>query len=120
MLRRAVVGTLRAPRLSAVQACAAVSRTFSTVLPVSNVGIWGNDTEGDVFSINWSLTEDGVVPVGAAYRNARTALLATRLQTKVKVIIAVLVASQSTVEGVGDVDKQPLIMSSSTHNVSQR
>lgn len=60
-----------------------LSRQLSTAFPVSNKGIWGQNTEGDNFSVNWSLTEDGVVPTGDAYRNARVPLLTTRLPAKV-------------------------------------
>lgn len=57
-------------------AAARASSSTSTVFP--------REREGNVYAINWSLTEDGVVPVGDAFRNARVPLLATRLSAKVE------------------------------------
>ena len=42
------------------------------------------ESEGNIYSVNWSLTEDGVVPTGDAYRNARLPLLVSRLSSKVE------------------------------------
>lgn len=52
------------------------SRTLST-------NVFPREKEGNIYSVNWSLTEDGVVPAGDAYRNARLPLLATRLGSKI-------------------------------------
>ena len=52
------------------------SRGLSSVFP--------REREGNHYATNWSLTEDGVVPVGDAFRNARVALLTTRLGSKVE------------------------------------
>lgn len=41
--------------------------------------IFPNEREGNLFFDNWSLTVDGVSPIGDAFRNARTGLLATRI-----------------------------------------
>ena len=41
------------------------------------------ESEGNIYSVNWSLTEDGVVPTGDAYRNARLPILTTRLTKKI-------------------------------------
>ena len=46
-------------------------------------GVFPREAEGNVYSVNWSLTEEGVVPKGDAFRNARVALLTSRLSTKV-------------------------------------
>lgn len=47
------------------------------------ISSWPHEHEGNEISVNWSLTIDGIVPVGDAFRNARTALLTTRLPAKV-------------------------------------
>ena len=49
------------------------------------MGAWGvfpREREGNIYSVNWSLTEDGVVPVGDAFRNARDAVLESKLGAK--------------------------------------
>ena len=58
-----------------------ISQSFSSVN--EDYGVWPVESEGNDFKVNWSLTVDGVVPVGEAFRNARTSLLATRLPSKV-------------------------------------
>lgn len=58
------------------------SRTyFSTkvVTEDSDRFIFPRETEGNNYKVNWSMTEDGVTPVGDAFRNARFELLASRL-----------------------------------------
>ena len=42
------------------------------------------EREGNVYAVNWSMTEDGVVPTGDAFRNARLPILTTRLPKKVE------------------------------------
>lgn len=44
--------------------------------------IYPRETEGNNYAVNWSLAEDGVVPVGDAFRNARLPILAKRLGVK--------------------------------------
>ena len=46
-------------------------------------GLFPNEREGNVYSVNWSLTVDGITPVGDAYRNARIPTLAARLPSKI-------------------------------------
>jgi len=41
------------------------------------------ETEGNIYSVNWSLNVDGVVPIKSAYRNARIPLLTSHLPVKV-------------------------------------
>lgn len=48
-------------------------------LSVAAAQIFPREHEGNIYSVNWSLCEDGVVPVGNAYRNARTVLLKHRV-----------------------------------------
>ena len=45
--------------------------------------LFPNNREGDEFTVNWSLNEDGITPIGDAFRNARVNLLTTRLDQKV-------------------------------------
>ena len=42
-------------------------------------GIFPREREGNMFSVNWSLNEHGVTPVGDAHRNARAATLEKKL-----------------------------------------
>eukprot|EP00607_Mallomonas_marina_P003299 CAMPEP_0182428482 /NCGR_PEP_ID=MMETSP1167-20130531/23056_1 /TAXON_ID=2988 /ORGANISM="Mallomonas Sp, Strain CCMP3275" /LENGTH=396 /DNA_ID=CAMNT_0024611417 /DNA_START=101 /DNA_END=1291 /DNA_ORIENTATION=+ len=42
------------------------------------------ETEGNTYTVNWSLVEDGLVSKGNAFRNARIATLTTRLPKKVE------------------------------------
>ena len=58
------------------------SRKLSTVSEESFV--WPREREGNVTDVNWSLTGDGVVPVGDAFSNSRLPLLTTRLPVKVE------------------------------------
>lgn len=46
--------------------------------------LFPREREGNIYSVNWSLCEDGVVPVGDAYRNARLPILTNRLGVKVQ------------------------------------
>ena len=52
--------------------------------PLSTAAVFPRETEGNVYAVNWSLTEDGVVPVGSAFRNARLPVLTTRLPAKLE------------------------------------
>lgn len=47
-------------------------------------GIFPNEREGNEYWVNWSLTVDGITPVGDAYRNARLPILASRLPAKIE------------------------------------
>lgn len=44
--------------------------------------VFPREKEGNIYSVNWSLTEDGVTPVGNAYRNPRVSLVTKRLGIK--------------------------------------
>lgn len=69
-------------RVSRVNSRVIQARKFSAV--AEEHGIFPREHEGNNYDVNWSLTEDGVVPTGDAFRNARTALLGTRLSKKVE------------------------------------
>lgn len=56
-----------------------VGRKFSSAA----FGVFPRETEGNNYAVNWSLTEEGVVPTGDAFRNARLGLLTSRLSAKV-------------------------------------
>ena len=58
-----------------------VNKTTSQFSTTTN---FPRESEGNVYSVNWSLVVDGVVPVGKAYCNARIPLLASRLSAKVE------------------------------------
>ena len=45
--------------------------------------IFPRQREGNIYVHNWSMCEDGVAPVGDAYRNARLQLLTTAMGAKV-------------------------------------
>jgi hypothetical protein len=45
--------------------------------------LWPREKEGNIYDHNYSLCEDGVVPEGNAYRNARVALLTSHMGTKI-------------------------------------
>lgn len=60
-----------------------VSRSFS--VETSEWYSWPRQREGNIYSVNWSLVEDGVVPVGDAFHNARINLLTNRLGVKANV-----------------------------------
>ncbi len=57
-------------------------RNFSASPESLDFGVFPRETEGNDYMVNWSLTVDGVVPVGDAFRNARLPILTTRLATK--------------------------------------
>ena len=57
------------------------SKSFSTQVESFT---WPREREGNIYIDNWSLTEDGVVPVGDLYRNARLPIVTTRLPVKVE------------------------------------
>ena len=44
--------------------------------------VYPREVEGNISSVNWSLTVDGVVPVGNAYRNGRVSLMTSKLNKK--------------------------------------
>lgn len=46
--------------------------------------LWPMEREGNHIQTNWSIVEDGVTPVGDAFRNARIQLLTERLPVKVE------------------------------------
>ena len=59
------------------------SRAFSArVAAPDGSTVFPNEYEGNIYDVNWSLCEDGVVPVGNAYRNARISLLTNALGAK--------------------------------------
>jgi hypothetical protein len=47
-------------------------------------GVFPREREGNVYSVNWSLTEDGVTPIGDAFRNARVEVLESKLGAKIE------------------------------------
>lgn len=81
MLARRVVRELR--RAGSSESFVPARLAGARLLSSSGSTTWPREAEGNVYAVNWSLTEDGVVPVGAAYRNARLPVLATRLPAKV-------------------------------------
>jgi hypothetical protein len=68
--------------------------------------LFPRESEGNTYSVNWSLAEDGVVNTGEAFRNARLPILTTRLATKVENGKAKLsgpaYTSQYSIEEAGD------------------
>ncbi len=46
--------------------------------------VFPREREGNIYPVNWSLNEDGVVPVGDAFQNARLPVLTSRLEAKVE------------------------------------
>ena len=59
-------------------------RTLSTAHKTKFVEsfVFPREAEGNIYKVNWSLTEDGVTPVGNAYRNPRLSLATKRLGVK--------------------------------------
>jgi hypothetical protein len=45
--------------------------------------LFPREREGNIYSHNWSLCEDGVVPEGDAYRNARVPLITSEMGAKI-------------------------------------
>jgi len=82
MQRLVSVVSRRAPaRTAFASLCAKLSTS------AAEMGAWGvfpREREGNIYSVNWSLTEDGVVPVGDAFRNARSAVLESKLGAKIE------------------------------------
>lgn len=72
---RARCTSMRAAPLGMRRLSAAAAEEYTT---------FPREREGNVYSVNWSMTEDGVVPSGDAFRNARVPLLTTRLPKKVE------------------------------------
>jgi hypothetical protein len=63
----------------------AFTRTFSSRKGMTNTDetkIFPNEYEGNIYDDNWSLVEDGVVPVGVAFRNARVSLMTSAIGAK--------------------------------------
>ena len=58
------------------------SKSFSSAVSGA-FGVFPRENEGNNYSVNWSLTEEGVVPKGDAFRNARLGVLNSRLSAKV-------------------------------------
>ena len=58
------------------------TRVFSTVMETDQWFLWPRENEGNTYAVNWSLVGDGVTPTGDAYRNARAALLTSKLSAK--------------------------------------
>ena len=46
--------------------------------------LWPREVEGNIYNDNWSLCEDGVVPTGTLFRNARLPVLTSRLPVKIE------------------------------------
>jgi hypothetical protein len=64
---------------------ALVKYTTSAVRLVDQTNDWlvyPREKEGNNYAVNWSLNEDGVTPVGNAFRNARLQTLLNRVGTK--------------------------------------
>ena len=59
-----------------------LSSNSAQAAPVSKYTVWG-ESERNIHEVNWSLVEDGVIPVGNAYRNERVSLLTSHLTEKV-------------------------------------
>lgn len=57
-----------------------ISRSMST--ETNEWFLFPRQKEGNIYNVNWSLNEDGVVPVGDAFRNARFRILFHRLGVK--------------------------------------
>ena len=45
-------------------------------------GVFPNEYEGNIYEVNWSLVEDGIVSQNHAFQNARLPLLISKLQKK--------------------------------------
>ena len=63
------------------------SRSLSSMVAPPSTKEWfvfPREHEGNVYRVNWSLNEDGVVPKGDAFQNARIPILTTRLPKKVE------------------------------------
>ena len=63
------------------------ARFLSTAAQPASTSEWfqfPREKEGNIYDVNWSLCEHGVVPKGDAFRNARIPLLTTRLPNKVE------------------------------------
>jgi hypothetical protein len=46
--------------------------------------LWPRESEGNIYAVNLSMTEDGVVPANCAFRNARLQLLTNKIGAKVQ------------------------------------
>ena len=57
------------------------TRQFSAAPAQSEFGVYPREREGNIYSVNWSLAEHGVVPIGDAYRNAKIPTLEKKLGT---------------------------------------
>jgi hypothetical protein len=44
--------------------------------------VFPREREGNIYDVNYSLNEDGITPVGDAFRNARIPIITTRLGMK--------------------------------------
>ncbi|KAJ1432747.1 hypothetical protein B484DRAFT_394836 [Ochromonadaceae sp. CCMP2298] len=56
---------------------------MSSVPQTDEWSLFPRQCEGNVYAVNWSLCEDGVVPVGDAFRNARVSMLTKKVGGKV-------------------------------------
>jgi hypothetical protein len=57
----------------------AIPSTASSPSAVNHI-IFPRQEEGNIYSVNWSLVEDGVTSTGLAFRNARTQQLQNKLK----------------------------------------
>lgn len=73
---------LTSKNVRCVQQSTPVCRSFATKQAESFV--WPREAEGNIYMDNWSLCEDGVVPTGTMFRNARLPVLTSRLPSKVE------------------------------------
>ena len=60
------------------------AKTYGTLAVDGDFVHFPREREGNIYSDNWSLNEDGVVPVGDLFRNARVPILTQRLPTKIE------------------------------------
>jgi len=80
MIRQFIGVTRRAQK----NASSYVLRANFSSVQTEEWSLFPREREGNEYAVNWSLCEDGVVPVGDAYRNARLPLLTTKLGAKVQ------------------------------------
>lgn len=66
------------------QVVARASSTISIPVKTNDWFLFPRETEGNNYSVNWSLAEDGVTNSQDAYRNARLPILTNRLSSKVE------------------------------------
>jgi len=80
MLRKLAAGVAKRTQKTHISS----TRAFSSKAKATTEEfvVFPNEYEGNIYDVNWSLCEDGVVPVGKAYRNARPSLMTNAIGAK--------------------------------------